>query len=401
MKYFHLLAAALLLTFSLSAQLPAEVLGTRPNDNIVVGAERLNSYLPQLQNRKVAIVANPTSVVGETHLVDTLLALHVNVVKVFAPEHGFRGDAEAGAHIKSGIDEKTGLPIVSLYGSNKKPTAPQLADVDIIIFDIQDVGARFYTYISTLHYVMEAAAENNKKVIVLDRPNPNGFYVDGPVLQPKYKSFVGMHPIPIVHGMTIGELARMINGEGWLEGGRTCDLSVVACVNYAHLDLYTLPIAPSPNLPNMTAIYLYPSLCLFEGTSVSVGRGTELPFQVIGHPGHKAKYAFIPQSIAGVSENPKHQGETCYGHDLTEFGNFYFTGKGQLYLEWLIGMNEELGSEALFSRPEFFDKLAGTDRLRKAIIAGKSAEEIRLEWKDDVEKFKKLRRKYLLYSDFE
>lgn len=254
------------------------------NKDVIPGAARFDQYIDLLKDKKVGVVGNQSSIVGTEHLVDTLRALGVNVVTVFSPEHGFRGDADAGEKVSSGIDSKTGLPIISLYGKNKKPSVEQLADVDILLFDIQDVGARFYTYISTLHYVMEAAAENSKQVIVLDRPNPNGHYVDGPVLNPKYKSFVGMHQVPVVHGMTVGEYAQMINGEKWLTGGKICDLKVVTCEGWDHTKFYELPIAPSPNLKNMTAIYLYPSLCFFEGTVVSVGRGTDFPFQVIGHP---------------------------------------------------------------------------------------------------------------------
>jgi uncharacterized protein YbbC (DUF1343 family) len=374
---------------------------TRPNATIVVGSERTASYLPMLKDKRVGIIANQTTTIGNTHLVDSLVALGVNIQRVFAPEHGFRGQAADGAVISNSVDPTTQLPISTLYGKNKKPSAEQLKDIDVLIFDIQDVGARFYTFISTMHLAMEAAAENNVAFVVLDRPNPNGFYVDGPVLDQQFSSFVGMHSIPIVHGMTVGELAKMINNEGWLKGGVKCDLNVVACSNYHHLDLYQLPIAPSPNLPNMTSIYLYPSLCLFEATTVSVGRGTENPFQIIGHPKHKGKIEFTPQIIPGVSENPKQKNVLCSGHLLKDFGDFYFASKGQLYLEWLISMNEELGSDQLFDRPEFFDKLAGTDALRKQIIAGKTSIEIQESWEADLEKYKKLRRKYLLYPDFE
>ncbi|MFT4677972.1 MAG: hypothetical protein ACI84C_001051 [Flavobacteriales bacterium] len=391
----------LLVTFFGSCQSVEHASLTRPNSSIVTGAQRTSSYLPNLQGKRVGIIANQTSTIESTHLVDSLLALGADIKCVFAPEHGFRGQAADGAHISNSIDPITQLPIVSLYGKNKKPTPEQLKDIDVLIFDIQDVGARFFTFISTMHLAMEAAAENNLSFIVLDRPNPNGFYVDGPVLDQKFSSFVGMHSIPIVHGMTVGELAIMINNEGWLSAGIKCDLSVVACTNYHHLDLYDLPIAPSPNLPNTTAIYLYPSLCLFEATSVSVGRGTEYPFQLMGHPKHAGKIDFTPKSIPGVSEYPKHKNVSCSGHLLQDFGDFYFTSTGQLYLEWLISMNEELGSEELFDRPEFFDKLAGTEQLRKQIIAGKTSIEIQDSWQADLEIFKKLRRKYLLYPDFE
>ena len=376
---------------------------TRINEEIVVGAERVHQYLHRLENQTVGIVCNHTSYVKNTHLVDTLLSHGVKVKAIFAPEHGFRGEASAGAHIKDGIDPKSGLPITSLYGSNKKPTTEQLAGIDILIFDIQDVGARFYTYISTMHFCMEAAAENDVKMLVLDRPNPNGFYVDGPVLKPEFKSFVGMHPIPVVHGLTVGELAQMINGEGWLKGGVVCRLTVVPCKSYTHLDLYELPIAPSPNLPNMTSVYLYPSLCFFEGTQVSVGRGTERPFQVIGHPTNTlGSYTFTPQSIPGVSENPKHQEKECHGHSLEQFGGFYFTTVGRLYFDWIEGMYRDYpNKDKFFIGKNFIDKLAGTDQLRQQLVSGESLELVKSEWQLEIEAYKKQRKQYLLYLDFE
>ena len=373
------------------------------NPNIITAAERTAEYLPLLQGKRIGVVANQTTVIGKTHLVDSLIGLKINVVKVFAPEHGFRGDAEAGATIKDGKDVKTGLPLVSLYGKNKKPSPDMLKDVDLLLFDIQDVGARFYTYISTMHYVMEAAAENDKEVIVLDRPNPNGFYIDGPVLDLKFQSFVGMHPIPIVHGCTVGELALMIQGEGWLKDKAKCKLTVIPCVNYSHSDLYDLPIIPSPNLPNMAAVYLYPSLCWFEGTIVSVGRGTDLPFQSIGYPNNPTgKYSFTPKDIPGVATNPPHKGELCKGHNLHEFGEFYITSTRQLYLEWITGLYEECKDKtAFFNSNLFFDKLAGTDKVRKQIIAGATPEQLRQSWQKDLETYKKMRSKYLLYKDYE
>lgn len=373
------------------------------NDSIKVGAERFELYLPLIENKRVAIVGNQTSRVGEEHLVDILLDKKVNLTKVFAPEHGFRGEAANGSTIKNGIDPKTKLSIISLYGKNKKPSKEMLDNIDVIIFDIQDVGARFYTYISTMHYVMEAAAENNIKVIILDRPNPNGFYVDGPVLKLEFQSFVGMHPIPVVHGMTVGELALMINAEGWLNNNVICDLSVIPCENYSHLDLYQLPIAPSPNLPNMTSIYLYPSLCFFESTVISVGRGTELPFQIIGYPNCKnAPFSFTPVKIPGVSDYPKFENMVCFGYDLREFGDFYFSTGGGLYLEWLIGMyNEYPNKSEFFKKNNFFDKLSGTDLLKKQIIEGKNLSEIKESWNDELLMFKNKRKKYLLYKDFE
>lgn len=373
------------------------------NPNIITGAERTAQYLPLLKDKRVAVVANQTTVIGKTHLVDSLLSLKVNVVKVFAPEHGFRGDAEAGATIKDGKDVKTGLPLISLYGKNKKPAADMLTDVDVLLFDIQDVGARFYTYISTMHYVMEAAAENNKEVLILDRPNPNGFYVDGPVLDLKYQSFVGMHPIPIVHGCTVGELAGMIQGEGWLKDGKKCKLTVISCENYKHADLYNLPIKPSPNLPNMSSVYLYPSLCWFEGTTVSVGRGTDLPFQCIGYPGNPSgKFEFTPKDIPSIATDPPHKGKLCTGHNLHEFGSFYITSSRQLYLDWTVGLYEVCTDKSTFFNANlFFDKLAGTDKVRKQIIAGATQEQLRQSWQEELAAYKKMRAKYLLYTDYE
>ncbi|MTI23376.1 exo-beta-N-acetylmuramidase NamZ family protein, partial [Fulvivirga kasyanovii] len=286
---------------------------------ITPGAYQTGDYLSLIKDKKVALVVNQTSMVGTSHLVDTLLSLRVNLKKVFAPEHGFRGDADAGETVKSGVDVKTNLPIVSLYGDNKKPTASQLVDVDVIIFDIQDVGTRFYTYISTMHYMMEACAENNKLMIILDRPNPNGMYVDGPVLKPAYQSFVGMHPIPVLHGLTVGELAKMINGEGWLKNKIQCDITVIPVKNYSHKNHYSLPVKPSPNLPNDLSIKMYPSLCLFEGTVISVGRGTYKPFQQIGHPDFKdMPHSFTPKSIEGMAKNPRYEGQQCHGIDFSQ-----------------------------------------------------------------------------------
>lgn len=371
------------------------------NTTIKTGADKTNEYLPKLKGKRVAIVANQTSVIHKTHLVDSLLSLGVDVKKVFSPEHGFRGNASAGEYVKSSMDVKTGIPLVSLYGKNKKPSVQQLADIDLVIFDIQDVGARFYTYISTMHYIMEACAENNKKVLILDRPNPNGFYVDGPILEEKHKSFVGMHPIPVVHGLTVGELAYMINGEGWLKGGIKCDFEVIKCDNYSHKDYYKLPIAPSPNLPNMSSVYLYPSICFFEGTSVSVGRGTDLPFQVIGSPFiEKTTYSFTPKPNVG-SKNPKYNGKECNGYNLSVFGLLYIRNTKQLYLHWLIGMNEKTKGKEFITRASFFDLLVGTDKLRKQIIAGKTTEEIHETWLSGKDEYMKMRDGYLLYEDFE
>jgi uncharacterized protein YbbC (DUF1343 family) len=370
--------------------------------DISVGAKQTDNYLKPLDGLKVAVVGNHTSMVDSVHVVDFLLNNGVEVVKVFAPEHGFRGKADAGEKVDSEIDSKTGLPIVSLYGSHKKPTAEDLSGVDLVIFDIQDVGARFYTYISTMTYVMEACAENEKKMMVFDRPNPNGFYVDGPMLEPEFKSFVGMLPIPVVHGMTVAELAQMINGEGWLENGVKCDLSVIACKGYQHKDIYVLPIKPSPNLPNQNAILLYPSLCFFEGTSVSVGRGTDHPFEVFGHPNlQTGSYVFVPAPNEG-SKHPKHEGVPCVGWNLTEFGGKNIQEKKYLILDYMVNAYREFPEkESFFLSNGFINKLAGTDQLQKQIEQGMTADEIRQTWRSDIADFKAKRRKYLLYPDFE
>ena len=364
------------------------------------GAECMEHYLPLLEGKRVAVCGNQTSVVAKTHLVATLLSRKVTVVKLFCPEHGFRGQAEAGATIASGKDPLTGLPVVSLYGKNKKPTAEQLQGVDVVLFDLQDVGCRFYTYISTLHYVMEAAAENGVKVIVLDRPNPNGFYVDGPVLEPQYKSFVGMHPVPVVYGMTIGEYARMINGEKWLANGVQCDLTVIKLEGYTHETRYALPVAPSPNLQTAEAIYLYPSLCLFEGTNISVGRGTDQPFEMYGAPGMQSgDYRFTPRAIPGVSENPPFKGQECRGYLLHDNAAENLNNPGRLNLSYLLTAYRNcVDQSSFFLKNNFFDKLAGTDQLRKQLVVGASEEEIRASWEPDLEKFRHIREQYLLYE---
>ena len=365
---------------------------------VVVGAERTAAYLPLLRDRRVAVVTNQTGRIGDTHVVDSLLALQVNVVKVFAPEHGFRGEADAGEHVQDQRDRRTGLPLVSLYGANKKPTAAQLADVDVLLFDIQDVGVRFYTYIGTLHYVMEAAAEHGRQVVVLDRPNPNGHYVDGPVLDMAHRSFVGMHPVPLVHGMTVGEFAQTINGEGWLKGGARCALEVIACEGYDHETFYELPVRPSPNLPNMAAVYLYPSLGLFEGTVVSVGRGTEAPFQMVGYPGNPiGEHTFTPVSMPGAKD-PPHKGRSCRGFDLRDHGLFHGRTDARIRLHWLIDLERVAPDRAgFFLANGFFDKLAGGPDLRKRIQAGQDEETIRASWRPGLEAFGAVRAKYLIY----
>ncbi len=396
-----LLFLALLFLSTLNAQVEVVKKVGFDNDRITVGAARTALYLPLLEGKRVAVVANQTSVFNGAHLVDVLIAKKVDLKKVFAPEHGFRGQADAGEVLEDGRDRKTGIPVISLYGKNKKPSATQLADVDVVLFDIQDVGARFYTYISTMHYVMEACVEQGKSFIVLDRPNPNGFYVDGPILEEAQKSFVGMHPVPIVHGMTVGEYAHMINGEGWLDGALTCDLTVITCTGYDHNSNYELPIAPSPNLPNMSAIFMYPTLCLFEGTIVSVGRGTAKQFQIIGFPSlDSGSFRFTPKPMPGAKQ-PKYKGEECRGFDLSTFGEFYMRNTKRIYLFWIINIYEDLddAQKADFFIP-FFDKLAGTTSLRAQIEAGRSVEEIQASWQEGIEAFKITRSRYLLYKDF-
>ena len=360
-----------------------------------LGAERMDQYLPKLKGKRVGMIVNQTSMVGDTHLVDTLLSRGVEIKTIFAPEHGFRGEADAGAHVKDAKDAKTGLPIISLYGANKKPQPEQIKDLDVLVFDIQDVGTRFYTYISTMHYVMEAAAESGKEVLILDRPNPNGDYVDGPVLEKEHKSFVGMHPIPIVHGLTVGELAQMINGQKWLEGQRQAKITVVPMANYTHETAYVLPVRPSPNLPNQQAIQLYPSICFFEGTNVSVGRGTPTPFQVIGSPYYMIKkFSFTPVSTPGAT-NPPNKGEVCYGLDLTNV-----SVPAKVDLSYLLEMYQNSTEKDKFFN-NFFEKLAGTSKLREQVKAGKSEAEIRASWEPELSEYKKMRKQYLLYPDFE
>ena len=376
---------------------------------LTVAANQLELYLPLLKNKRVGIVANQTSVIfkngsglglnggliknDNTHLVDSLIKRDVSVVKVFAPEHGYRGRADAGEYVKGGVDLKTGLPIVSLYGENRKPNPKVLEDLDIVVFDIQDVGTRFYTFVSTLHYMMEGCAALDIPLIVLDRPNPNGHYVDGPVLDLNYKSFVGMHAVPITHGMTLGEFAKMINGEHWLEDDLNCDLTVIPVANYNRKDAYMLPIPPSPNLPNQKAINLYPSLCLFEGTQVSVGRGTENQFQIFGSPflgDENYSFQFIPKPNFGA-KNPKHNAKTCYGKDLK---NVDFLN--EINLNWLIEAYENTTDKSSFFN-SFFTKLAGQTILQQQIEKGWSALEIKKSWQKDLEQFKILRANYLLY----
>jgi uncharacterized protein YbbC (DUF1343 family) len=395
MNKIYTLTIALMLLTSL-------VFAKRGVEKIKVGAEKTNLYLPKLANKKVAMVVNPTSLVNNMHLVDYLIQQKVKITTIFGPEHGFRGTADAGEKIKNDIDPTTNIPVVSLYGNHKKPTKGDLANVDIVVFDIQDVGVRFYTYISTLQYVMEACAENKKPLIVLDRPNPNGHYVDGPVLENKYKSFVGMQNIPIVHGMTIGEYAKMLNGEGLLTKKVKAALTVIPCDFYAHYNTYSLKIPPSPNLRSDASILLYPSLCLFEGTDVSVGRGTDHPFEVFGHPDYKPffNFSFTPKPSIG-SKDPLFNGKACYGENLAESPNDLKSSlNNRINISYLMmAYSASIDKTKFFNT--FFEKLAGNATLRKQIMDGVSEEVIRKSWMPGLVKFNKTRKKYLLYPDFE
>ncbi|MFC4476961.1 exo-beta-N-acetylmuramidase NamZ domain-containing protein [Flavobacterium chungangensis] len=375
----------------------------QPNKNVIsaeinnavikTGADNYEKYLPLLKDKKVGIVTNQTGILSDkTHVVDFLLEKKIAVQTIFAPEHGFRGTADAGEHIVDGKDPKTGLPIISLYGDNKKPKPAQLSGIDVMIFDLQDVGARFYTYISSLHYVMEACAENNVPLIVLDRPNPNGSIVDGPLLEKEFTSFVGMHPIPLLHGMTIGEYAQMVNGEKWLKDGVQCKLTVIPCVDYSRTMPYSLLVKPSPNLPNDQSINLYASLCLFEGTNVSMGRGTEKQFQIYGSPYlTKTNFSFTPKPNFGAKD-PLYNGKECFGEDLTAYPKLK-----QLELKWLIKAYQNTSDKTKFFNA-FFTKLAGTKKLQQQIESGVSEAQIRKTWQKDLEAFKKMRTKYLIYK---
>ena len=366
---------------------------------VTVGAERMDQYLQGLKGKRVALVTNHNSLVKKALLVDTLLNLKINVVKIFVPEHGFFSAEDAGANIKDGVYKKT-VALVSLYGDHNKPTNDDLKDVDIVVYDIQDVGVRFFTYVSTLHYVMEACAENNKELIVLDRPDPNGYYVDGPVLEPQFKSIVGVDPVPIVYGMTPAEYAKMLNGEKWLKDGKQCNLTCVPLANYSHRYFFELSVKPSPNLPNMASIYLYPSLALFEGTVISVGRGTDEPFQVIGAPElQNAPYSFTPVSMEGAT-HPPYEGQKCSGYNLSDFGTILIKNLQKLYLFWLKGAYKDYPDKTKFFN-SYFTQLAGTDKLQKQIEAGMSDDEIHKSWEAGLNNFKKIRKRYLLYTDFQ
>ena len=361
------------------------------NSRVLTGAEQLSELTPKLKNKKVGLVVNHTSLIGKTHLADTLKSLGINVIRIFGPEHGFRGNAADGEYVNDSIDSKTGISVVSLYGKNRKPTVKQFSDLDIVIFDIQDVGTRFYTYIGTMHYVMETCAESKKKLIILDRPNPNAF-VDGPINTKPIQSFVAMHAIPIAHGMTIGEMAHMINGEGWLADKMKCDIEIVKLKNWKHTDEYVLPVRPSPNLPNQQAVKLYPSICLFEGTVISLGRGTPAPFQVLGNPELKnMDYQFTPIAIKGVSVNPPQENKLCYGIDLRNAPI-----ERKIDLKYLFTMYNAYPDKEKFFLP-YFDILAGTPVLKQQIKDGLTENQIRESWKSDLEKYNEMRKKYLLY----
>ncbi|MDT3405412.1 exo-beta-N-acetylmuramidase NamZ family protein [Mucilaginibacter terrae] len=371
------------------------------NAQIISAADQTELYISYLKGRNIGMVVNPTSIIGKNKipLVDSLVKRGIAIKKIYGPEHGFRGDASDGATVNNAVDSKTGIPVISLYGNKTKPTPADLKGIDLMIFDIQDVGARFYTYISTLHYIMEACAENNIELMVLDRPNPNGFYVDGPVLDTAYKSFVGMHPIPVVHGMTIAEYAQMINGEGWLKNKVKCKLKVIKVANYNHNLPYVLPISPSPNLNSAQSILLYPGICFFEGTTLSLGRGTMFPFQVVGHPALKGKYSFsfTPKSIPGMSDNPPQKNVECFGTDYRNYDTGLIRKSAKLDLEWLLSFYQNFPDKTKFFNA-YFTKLAGSTQLQKQIEVGQTEAQIRQSWQPGLSKFKEVRNKYLLYN---
>lgn len=367
---------------------------------VTVGAERMELLLPTLQGKRVALMVNQSSLVGSTgtHLVDTLLSQGINIVRLFVPEHGLRGKVDAGKNVRSGVDEKTGLPVVSLYGQHKRPTPEMLADIDLLVFDLQDVGTRFYTYISSMHYLMEACAEEGKTFVVCDRPNPNDF-IDGPILEPDCRSFIGVDPLPVAHGMTVGELALMIDGERWLRGGNTCHVKVIPMAGWSHSDPYELPVRPSPNLPNSRSIELYPSLCFFEATIMSVGRGTSKPFQAIGYPDKRfGSIVYTPQIKLGEDSNPRHKGKLCYGTDYTSVS----LPKRQIALGPLLDYYRKADSLGLqlINQRQLFDLLAGTKKLRQQLSSGLSEEEIRASWQAGLKAFQAKRARYLLYTDY-
>ena len=381
-----LLSVIVITSFSLAADITP-----------VPGSYQIELYRDLIKGKKVAIVANQTSMVGQIPLVDKLLSIGTDIRAIFTPEHGFRNMADAGEKIENGKDAKTGIPLISLYGDHLKPSAVDLAGIDIVIFDIQDVGVRFYTYMSTLHYIMESCAENNVKCLVLDRPNPNGFYFDGNILDTTYSSFVGMDPVPVVHGMTVGEYAEMLNGEGWLKGAVKCDLTVIKCKNYDHNTYYELPVKPSPNLPNQNSVYLYPSICFFEGTVLSLGRGTAFPFQVFGSPELPDRgFSFTPESVPGA-KNPALQGIKCFGTDLRDALKMKLVPKPEINIDWIISAYHDFPQKDKFFT-SYFDVLAGGPVLREQIQNGFTAKQIRATWKEGLERFSRIRKKYLLYK---
>lgn len=396
-KNKNFIGFTILLCFLFYKALPQNALEMKPLASAGCGDEQFQKYLPLLKNKRVAIITNVTGLVGKTSIVDTLLKMKVNIKKIFGPEHGFRSDTEAGEKVSSNMDKKTGLPVISLYGSNKKPSKEQLADIDIVVYDIQDIGVRFYTYISTMCYAMEACAENKKEMIILDRPNPNGFYIDGPVLKNEFKGFLGLHQVPLVYGMTCGEYAMMANNEGWLKNTIKCKLTVIALKSYDRKASYLLPVRPSPNIPNIQSVLLYPGLGLFEGTIVSLGRGTEFPFQVIGHPNYPdTAYFFIPKETK-LSKTPKYLNTKCYGIDLRK-SNYINQHPRQINLSLLMTMYSKLKSDVFFDKN--FNFHAGNSDLQAQLQSGATEELIRKSWQAEIEEFKKIRKKYLLYPDF-
>jgi len=388
-KLFQLTLVILVLCLTLT--------GYASQNQTLTGAEQSSLYLPKLKGKNLALVVNPTSRIGDQHLVDFLLSKKLTIKRIFAPEHGFRGEAGAGELIDNSKDRETGIPIISVYGKNRKASKEQLAGIDVVIFDIQDVGCRFYTYISTLHYMMEACAENNITLLILDRPNPNGDYIDGPILQPAFRSFVGMDPIPVVHGCTIGEMAQMINGEKWLANGVKVKLEIIKVANYTHSMKYAPLVRPSPNLPNYLAIRIYPSLCFFEATSVSVGRGTQFPFQVLGFPDPSfGTFSFTPVSLKGMELNPLQKDKKCFGDDLRELKEVpKFTLS--YFIEWLHKFKNK---DEFLTRSQWFNQLMGNDKVLKLILEGKGEAEIRKSWQTELANYGAIRQKYLLYPDF-
>ena len=399
-KHFLILCSLLYSHFCFAQKATQLNSDTKTQSEITVGANKTKSYLPLLTGKNVALLVNQTSVINKTSLVDSLLKLGVSIKKVFCPEHGFRGSNDAGEDVANSKDPKTGIPIVSLYGDKKKPSKADMTDIDIVVYDIQDVGVRFYTYVSTMHYMMEACAENKKQLIILDRPNPNGYFVDGPVLDKAFTSFVGLDPVPVVYGLTIGEYAKMVNGEGWLTNKAVCNLTVITCDGYNHNDYYSLPVKPSPNLPDMKSVYLYPSLCFFEGTVISVGRGTDKPFQVVGHPSlPEGKYSFTPKITQGA-KSPLYMDKVCKGYDLSNYGEMIMRYEKRINLFWLIDLYKKYPNKKEYFN-NYFNTLAGNDALKLQIEAGMSEENIRDSWQAKLTEYKKIRKKYLLYKDFD